>query len=191
VRLSVRASERERRACHICALAGFSQGATAAALYLAHARSPPALRFTVLVGGFLPLDPAHAASIRVAAPAVPSLLVMGEKDELVPEERSRQLGAALAPGAAQWLKHPGAHMVSRGHGGRAAAEWRGVACVQGGRAAGRAALRARRSPRALASSRRAWWSSSAAQGPRQGPRHRRRQGRRPCRRRGRFPWFCL
>ncbi len=98
-------------------LVGFSQGATAVAMYLAHARAapgaaPPApLRFAVVVAGFLPRDKACAELIRATqgGAAMPTLHVGGAADTLVPPERQAALRAAF-PGAAAW-EHPGAHMM--------------------------------------------------------------------------------
>lgn len=129
-------------------LLGFSQGATAAALFLAHAQLPAdeqatdaerqqqvagqpeggqqqqeqqqgrqaapedALRFAVIIAGFLPRDASYAEALRRGHPAVPSLHVFGAADALVPEERSAGLWACFAPGFVETYQHPGAHMVS-------------------------------------------------------------------------------
>ena len=99
-------------------LLGFSQGATAAALYLAHAAaageprgSRGQLRLAVLAAGFLPRDASYAAALAVGCPALPTLFVYGEADALVPEERTRGLWEAFAPGAVHRHLHGGAHWV--------------------------------------------------------------------------------
>lgn len=119
-------------------LLGFSQGATATALFLAGASLPdqPAqqqpeaqqqrpdecdaaavaaalerLRFAVVIAGFLPRDASYAAALQAGRPALPSLHVVGEKDALVPEERSAALWGCFSPGGLHIYRHPGAHMV--------------------------------------------------------------------------------
>jgi hypothetical protein len=99
-------------------LLGFSQGATAAALYLAHTQPRDALqrrqdqlRFAVIIAGFLPRDATYAAALRQGSPALPSLHVHGAADALVPEDRSRALWDCFAPGSVRHYKHTGAHMV--------------------------------------------------------------------------------
>ena len=124
-------------------LLGFSQGATATALFLAHAQraadEPQAqpqpqsqqqmqqlrelgeLRFAVVIAGFLPRDVSYAAVLQRHPPpqGLPCLHVHGAGDALVPEERSRALWECFHPGSVRVFKHPGAHMVS-GRGGRPA-----------------------------------------------------------------------
>jgi predicted esterase len=102
---------------------GFSQGATAAALFLAHAaaagddgtgtgaQSAPLPGWAVLIGGFLPRDEAHAQVVRGAGLALPSLHVSGDRDALVPRERSEALWECFAPARRAVHLHPGAHMV--------------------------------------------------------------------------------
>lgn len=99
-------------------LLGFSQGATAAALYLADTQPRGAskqrhdqLRFAVVVAGFLPRDAAYAAALRQGRPSLPSLHVHGAADALVPEDRSLALWECFVPGSARRFTHPGAHMV--------------------------------------------------------------------------------
>lgn len=108
-------------------LLGFSQGATAAALYLAHAGTEEPrrqqgaagcgwrdqLRFAVLIAGFLPRDPSYAAALQRGGqgPAVPSLHITGAADALVPAERSDALRACWRSSPADAWVHPGAHMV--------------------------------------------------------------------------------
>ena len=78
---------------------GFSQGATAAALLLAHLaateQTPQSLLFAVLVSGFLPLDTKYAQSVWDAGVQLPILIVHGRNDELVPMHRSINLQVAL------------------------------------------------------------------------------------------------
>lgn len=106
-------------------LLGFSQGATAAALFLSYTPPQPQLqphpcaphpaplplRLAVLIGGFLPKDPSYASAISAARPAVPALMVSGRGDTLVPEERSQALAEAFSEEAVEWYRHPGGHMV--------------------------------------------------------------------------------
>ncbi|KAL4448145.1 hypothetical protein ABPG75_005364 [Micractinium tetrahymenae] len=141
-------------------LLGFSQGATAAALFLAgaslpeepargeqqqsqqteqqpqqaqqteqhaqqqHQQEQPAvydaaavaaalahLRFAVIIAGFMPRDASYAAALQSGAPSLPSLHVVGQKDALVPEERSAALWGCFAAGGVHIYRHPGAHMV--------------------------------------------------------------------------------
>ena len=67
----------------------------------------------VLIGGFMPRDATYAAALQEGRPSLPSLLVSGAKDTLVPEERSRQLAETFEEGAVRFYLHPGGHMVSR------------------------------------------------------------------------------
>lgn len=107
-------------------LLGFSQGATAAALFLAH-RTPQnstqksqkeSSLFGIFIGGFLPRDENFAEAIRAAAPLeVRSMHVSGEKDALVPPERSAELWEAFDSEQRSVLRHPGAHMVPTCSGG--------------------------------------------------------------------------
>ena len=59
----------------------------------------------------MPRDASYAATIAAARPALPSLLVSGAGDALVPPERSKQLAEAFAEGAVTFYTHPGGHMV--------------------------------------------------------------------------------
>ncbi|BDA48958.1 Esterase OVCA2 [Coccomyxa sp. Obi] len=93
---------------------GFSQGATAAALFLAGLRNgslPSAPRFAVLVSGFLPRDPSYADILRHGHVSTPTLFIHGSADELVPLERAHELQETFAEGATALLEHPGAHFV--------------------------------------------------------------------------------
>ncbi|KAL6760299.1 alpha/beta-hydrolase [Haematococcus lacustris] len=99
---------------------GFSQGATAAALLLADLQQPPSLEllqgvtppgFTICIAGFVPRDAEYAARLSRRPVAVPCLMVYGEADQLVPEERCRALAACFQPDLVRVYGHPGAHMV--------------------------------------------------------------------------------
>lgn len=103
---------------------GFSQGATAAALFLSHAQQQGtchSLKGAILIGGFLPRDDSYAAQLMQHRVTMPAIFVCGEKDELVPIQRSQQLwetwdqqdGGGLGAGlrGVTVYKHPGAHMV--------------------------------------------------------------------------------
>lgn len=88
---------------------GFSQGATAAAIYCA-GLPHGALRFAVLVSGFLPRDPEVAASLAGPGLALPSLHLMGAGDELIPPDRSEALARTFS-GPRMVHMHPGRHLV--------------------------------------------------------------------------------
>ena len=98
-------------------LLGFSQGATATALYLAHSATSSSERtaqpkFALFFGGFLPRDVHYAGIVTSAAPlAIRSFHVSGKKDELVPVERSARLWECFDEELRRTYEHPGAHMV--------------------------------------------------------------------------------
>lgn len=102
-------------------LLGFSQGATAAAMWMAHAAQAAAAsgRFVermpqgvILVGGFLPRDESYAAVIVNAGPlGVRSLHVTGSNDTLVPVERSAALWECFEEEFRTVYEHAGGHMV--------------------------------------------------------------------------------
>ena len=88
---------------------GFSQGAAIASVMASdHGALDrfPGLRFAVLIGGFVPRDPAVLVRPR---PDVRSLHVMGAADDVVSPDRSRDL-AAVYTGPEQ-LHHAGGHAV--------------------------------------------------------------------------------
>eukprot|EP00884_Botryococcus_braunii_P014639 jgi/Botrbrau1/23176/Bobra.0041s0027.1 len=94
-------------------LLGFSQGATATALLLAHLsaiNSPLMPRFAILVAGFFPMDARFAKILSERPLNIPLLAVMGETDQFVPLARSHQLINALQNQAVVLL-HSGAHMM--------------------------------------------------------------------------------
>mmetsp|Transcript_6014 Transcript_6014/g.15745 ORF Transcript_6014/g.15745 Transcript_6014/m.15745 type:complete len:250 (+) Transcript_6014:139-888(+) len=94
-------------------LMGFSQGATAAALYLSGLQDAGQQmpRFAILVGGFLPRDPAYAAAITKSKICIPTLHIYGQGDKLVSTERSKALMGAFDSELAEVYEHPGGHMV--------------------------------------------------------------------------------
>ena len=113
-------------------LLGFSQGATATALFLAHAaqqqrqqqeqqqQSPStgaastgagSLEFAVIIAGFLPRDAEHAGVLETARPALRCLHVHGAADALVPHERSAALWECIDAPLRRTYEHGGAHMV--------------------------------------------------------------------------------
>lgn len=100
----------------VAGILGFSQGATATALFLAHASRgrnnvniPP---WAILIGGFMPRDVSYAAVLKETAPIQHrSLHVTGEKDELVPSERSEELWKCFEEKYRTVYSHCGAHMV--------------------------------------------------------------------------------
>jgi len=100
---------------------GFSQGATAASLYIAHKllgkekhvdSRHGTIKFLVLVSGFIPRDDAQACIIREASPIMLNTLhVAGEQDELVPCTRSAELWNCFDPSKRSIFLHSGRHMV--------------------------------------------------------------------------------
>lgn len=96
------------------AILGFSQGAAAASLLVAHLQATDSpllahLHTAVLVSGFVPHDPRYAAVLHQHPPRVRSLHVMGENDALVPRGRGEQLVGAFSE--AEVYVHEGGHMV--------------------------------------------------------------------------------
>lgn len=69
------------------------------------------LKFAIFAGGFLPKDEEAKMFIGQAKPEIKSLHVMGEKDALVPPERSRELMDCFSGPKHEFI-HSGAHMVS-------------------------------------------------------------------------------
>eukprot|EP00882_Tetradesmus_deserticola_P004885 GHRQ01005148.1.p1 GENE.GHRQ01005148.1~~GHRQ01005148.1.p1 ORF type:complete len:317 (+),score=116.84 GHRQ01005148.1:352-1302(+) len=101
-------------------LFGFSQGATAAALFLAALQTAqrqgkdldvPLPKFCIVCAGFLPRDPEYAALLESAKVDVPTLFVMGASDALIPPARSHALMDTFDQRTADMFEHPGAHMV--------------------------------------------------------------------------------
>ena len=93
---------------------GFSQGTTAAALYCADLTpaEESMLRSVILVSGFIPRDPEYAKKILDTRPIrIRSLHLSGEKDLLVPTERSRHLWGMFEETTRTHFIHPGGHMV--------------------------------------------------------------------------------
>lgn len=96
---------------------GFSQGATAAALYLADEHNHKDHRggvkhvpqSAIIISGFLPRDPDYANRITASRIPVRSLHIAGENDELVDMERSKVLWSQFEHPTI--FLHPGAHMV--------------------------------------------------------------------------------
>lgn len=101
-------------------LFGFSQGATATALFLASLLTAqqqgrdldvPLPRFCVVCAGFLPNDPQYADLLKEARVDVPALFISGAADALIPPHRSKELMDTFDPTAVTLLEHPGAHFV--------------------------------------------------------------------------------
>lgn len=91
---------------------GFSQGGTFAAILAAMQPHPVmSLRFAVCISAFPSRADAHAAFVRPASIAVPSLHLYGEKDALVTPERSQQLFELFDPASSRIVKHGGGHFV--------------------------------------------------------------------------------
>jgi predicted esterase len=88
-------------------LLGFSQGAClAAALVLTHPEIE--LKGVILAGGFVPRDPVVCGKLLVPG-EIPSLHIIGNKDEIVPPEGSIALSKLfLDP---QIVRHEGGHFI--------------------------------------------------------------------------------
>ena len=93
---------------------GFSQGAAAAAMLCAELADRPELRpkFAVFISGFVPRDETAGAALLAGVSNVPSLHIIGVKDELVVAERSRALATLFADAVV--IEHPGGHMIPSG-----------------------------------------------------------------------------
>jgi len=100
-------------------LLGFSQGATAAALWLAQAHGSGnseivshTPRWAVIIGGFLPRDEKCAGVLRRAAPLPKmSLHVCGSQDSLIEREQSEALWKCFSEDLRSVYEHSGGHMV--------------------------------------------------------------------------------
>ena len=93
-------------------LMGFSQGATAAAMYASCCAADaalPAPRCVLCVAGFMPRDDECAAWLRRDGVAMPALHVVGEADEIISRERSEELAKVCAAGRTH--VHAGGHLV--------------------------------------------------------------------------------
>lgn len=99
---------------------GFSQGATATALYLADAtlrqrsKPDPSVRLPkagIVVSGFLPRDPRFADLLSSARVELPTLFVWGTADKLIPVERSQALMDTFDARSACSFEHDGKHLV--------------------------------------------------------------------------------
>lgn len=101
----------------IHALLGFSQGATMAALYLSISTDRNAIavanlqdiRLALIISGFLPRDKSYAEIITAVKPSIPTMFVAGEKDELVPVEKSAALWEHFS--IKEVYQHKGSHFV--------------------------------------------------------------------------------
>lgn len=93
-------------------LLGFSQGATAAALY---ALSENAVDTIIIISGFLPRDSVYAEKIHDAPKerktSVRACFVSGENDELVLLEQSQLLWDCFPKERSTVIIHPGGHFV--------------------------------------------------------------------------------
>eukprot|EP00775_Hariotina_reticulata_P006901 gene6901-7117_t len=99
---------------------GFSQGATAAALFLAALQTAqrqgqdvdvPLPKGCVVCSGFLPRDPEYVALLEAAKVDVPALFVIGDTDSIIPPARSHTLMDTFLHSTTDLFQHPGAHMV--------------------------------------------------------------------------------
>ncbi|KAJ2029169.1 hypothetical protein IWW57_001835 [Coemansia sp. S610] len=90
---------------------GFSQGAGMAAIAMAML---PEMRmgFAILVAGFMPDMKEFTSSIERSRISVPALVVVGEKDEIVPAIRGKLLAQeAFTQGSVTVLTHEGGHFL--------------------------------------------------------------------------------
>jgi len=95
-------------------LMGFSQGATAAAMYASSCAVDgelPAPRCVLCVAGFMPRDDAAAARLQRDGVALPTLHVLGEQDEIISRERSEELAKVCTHAGSRVHVHPGGHLV--------------------------------------------------------------------------------
>lgn len=93
-------------------LMGFSQGATAAAMYASSCAADgalPAPRCVLCVAGFMPRDDEAAARLRRDGVAMAALHVVGEADEIISRERSEELAKVCSSAAVH--VHAGGHLV--------------------------------------------------------------------------------
>lgn len=93
-------------------LLSFSQGACCAAVYAVKAKLSsklPKPQFVVFISGFLPRDETWAKEMVEARIDVPTLHVFGEKDMIIPSEKSKLLQNICDN--AQELQHSGGHFV--------------------------------------------------------------------------------
>jgi uncharacterized protein (DUF924 family)/Ran GTPase-activating protein (RanGAP) involved in mRNA processing and transport/predicted esterase len=89
---------------------GFSQGGALAAILAAMQPHPAfAFRFAVCISAFPSRARGHEFHTLPGGVRVPSLHVLGLRDEMVDPERSRRLFEAFDPGSATLLTHPGGH----------------------------------------------------------------------------------
>ncbi|KAJ2065929.1 Family of serine hydrolases 3 [Coemansia sp. RSA 922] len=97
---------------------GFSQGAGMAAIAMAMLGVD--FKFSILVAGFVPDMRQFADTVDKCRMSVPTLVVVGEKDEIVPAERGKLLALTVfAPESVTVLTHEGGHFLPCN------AEWRG------------------------------------------------------------------
>lgn len=93
-------------------LLGFSQGATAAALF---ALSEASVSTIIVISGFLPRDPFYANIIENAPVerklSIRACFVSGENDELVSIEQSRLLWTCFPESSSTVIIHNGGHFV--------------------------------------------------------------------------------
>ena len=96
---------------------GFSQGSTAASLFLAEAR--PRVSFAVLFSGFFPRDESFARLLRDGARTLAprSLHVMGSSDTFVSTSRSMLLADCFGEGREVYV-HGGGHGIPSDKAGR-------------------------------------------------------------------------
>lgn len=93
---------------------GFSQGAALTSLLLAQYQKQgkeTKIKFAMLAGAFLPKDPRYAQMMTTNLVRTPTLFIYGEKDQLVPPQRTEELIATFDPDSVHRFVHSGGHMV--------------------------------------------------------------------------------
>jgi len=95
---------------------GFSMGAAASALLCAAIESKKVqnheqFKFAILFGGFVPRDPVLADSLLSVKLGLPSLHYSGQNDQLVVEQRSRELLQSFGEEESTFVLHPQGHCI--------------------------------------------------------------------------------
>lgn len=89
---------------------GFSQGATATALYLTSMIGRH-FKFAIIIAGFLPKDVTYAKQLRDSRLEIPTLFIHGKSDDVVPLERNLMLQETFQENSATSYQHEGGHCV--------------------------------------------------------------------------------
>lgn len=76
---------------------------------------PPPLKFIIMVGGFVPRDGEMTAALeRLGSIPLPSLHIMGQQDEAITTDASRQLMSLFESTTTKEVLHDGGHVVPHG-----------------------------------------------------------------------------